>query len=104
MKYEPKPGSGWEEGASPLEGVRRWRAPIGSGMHLSVSFENEYGVIARVRYGASPEHQVPRPEDLGRIERDFGVRGWRILGVSPVASPSVGQCLLAKAVDPAREN
>ena len=59
MTYEQKPGTGWEEGPSPLEGVRRWRTPIGAELHLSVSFEKEYAVIARVAYGDSPQHEVP---------------------------------------------
>ncbi len=98
MTYEPKPGTGWEEGPSPLEGVRRWRILVGTGLHLSVSFEKEYAVIARVAYGDFPQHEVPTGEDLGRIERDFGVHGWSIMGVIPVVLPSMGRCLAAKAV------
>jgi hypothetical protein len=65
-----------------------------------VTFEKEYAVIARVVYGDPPQHEVPLPEDLGRIERDFGVHGWSISGVLPVLRPSVGRCLAAKAVRP----
>lgn len=61
----------------------------------------EAWIIARAEgmYGLMPRHTVPMPEDLGRIEKDFGVHAWRIVGVAPVAPPSVGQALMAKAVD-----
>jgi hypothetical protein len=58
-----------------------------------------------VSYGTAVQvHEAPMPQDLGRIERDFGVRAWSTMGVLPVRPPSVGQCLAAKAVDPARQN
>lgn len=98
--YEPKPGTGWEEGPSVLEGVRRWRTPIGTGLHLSVTFDKDCAVISRVSYEETQVCTVPMPEDLGRIERDFGVHGWSIVGVHSVLRPSVGRCLLAKAVWP----
>jgi hypothetical protein len=102
VRYKPKPGTGWVEGDSPLENVRRWRLPLQDGIFLAVSVaEDTAFVIARVRYGQTPVHAVPCPGDLGQIERDFGVHAWRIVGVTQVLPPSVGQCLMAKAVKPA---
>jgi len=99
--YEPKPGTDWEEGPSPLEGVRRWRTLVEPGLHLTVTFAEDCAVIARVSYGTSMQlNEPPMPDDLGRIERDFGVRGWSIQGVHPVVPPSVGVCLMARAVWP----
>lgn len=66
---------------------------------MSVTFAEDCAVIARVSYGTSLQLSLaPMPEDLGRIERDFGVRTWRIMGVHPVLPPSGGICLMAKAV------
>lgn len=100
--YEPKEGSGWEEGPSSLPGVRRWRTPVEDGRrHLSVTVAEWAFVIARVAYRPTSQvNSLPRPEDLGRIELDFGVHAWSILGESPVLPPSVGSCLMAKAVEP----
>lgn len=99
-RYEPREGSGWEEGSSPIPGVRRWRLKVAPSWWLAVTPNEGAFVIARVRYGAVPEHTVPMLEDLGRIELDFGVHAWSIKGVHAVLPPSVGQCLLAMAVGP----
>lgn len=102
MGYEPKEGSGWEEDpVAILPGVRRWRTPLRD-RYLSVTVAaGEAFVIARVNFDrVTPFHTVPLPEDLQRIELDFGVPAWRIHGVSPVLPPSTGQCLMATAVNP----
>ena len=98
VSYEPKEGSGWEEGTSEFPDVRRWQAPIEPGVWLrvTVTSENAVFVMARTR---GNEQQPPRFEDVGRVERDFGVRAWRILGVVPALAPSVGLALMAKAVE-----
>lgn len=101
MGIEPKPGTGWEEGDSVLDNVRRWRTPLGGGVYLLVTIADELAwVIARgVDLETSPRHMVPMPQDMRRIQEDFGVRAWSFKGVSPVAPPAVGQALMAMAVE-----
>lgn len=97
--YEPKDGTGWEEGPSPLPNVRKWRAaPAADGAQLTVTVADDCFVISRVLYGTVQVASVPMPEDIRRVELDFSVQAWRIVGVSPVLPPSVGQTLLVMAV------
>lgn len=99
--HEPKPGSGWEEGDSPLPDVRRWRTPIaGTERYLSVSVSaGTHFAISRVRFGNRPEHTLPMLEDVGRVERDFGVYAWHVKYPLPVLPPSVGTVLALLAVE-----
>lgn len=101
MKYEPKEGTGWQEGTTLYAGIRRWQLQIDGDTWLRVTVTEKAGFV--VSRGMGDAHTVPHPEDLGRIERDFGVHGWRIEGVMPVFVPSVGQALLARAVQPGEE-
>jgi hypothetical protein len=99
-RYEPKHGTGWEEGPSPLDNVRRWRTPLGGGVYLQVTVAEDAFIIARAEYeGGLQPMTAPMPEDLGRIEAEFGVRAWKIVGIRPPFPPSTGQVLLAQAVD-----
>lgn len=98
VSYEPKEGTGWVEGSSLFEDVRRWQAPIDGETWLRVTVTGPNGlfVVARV---CGNELAPPRLEDIGRVERDFGARGWSILGVVPAAPPASGQVLLARAAE-----
>jgi len=96
VSYEPREGTGWVEGNSPIEGVRRWRLLLEWGVHLQVTVGDVVFFVSRV---TGNEHSVPMPEDVGRVERDFGVRGWSIQGVMSVVPPSTGQTLSLVAVE-----
>ncbi len=96
--YEPKEGTGWEEGSSLFGDVRRWQAPIDEETWLRVTVTSPNGLFVMARTRGN-EHTVPLPEDVGRVERDFGARAWSILGVVPAAPPASGQVLLARAVE-----
>lgn len=101
MSYTPREGSGWEEGWSQFEDVRRWRTPLGDEVYLCVTVteENALFVIGRVK--GENEHSVPMPGDIARVEKEFGVHAWSIVGVMPVVNPrATGQSLMMKAVKP----
>lgn len=99
MTYEPKPGTDWEEGASMFGNVRRWRTRLGAGLYLHVAV-GEQGTFTISRIQNERVHDAPRFDDMGRIERDFGVRGWSVQGTfAPLNPEMVGAVLVARAVD-----
>lgn len=100
-EYVPKDGSGWDEGSSFLDGVRRWRTPVGPRLWLTVA-TGEKGVFLISRVDEGSRHTVARFEDMLRVELDFGVHAWSIVGVHSVPPPSTGLTLLARAVEPRR--
>lgn len=102
--YEPREGTGWEEGESVFpDEFRRWRTPLGivfqNGGYLVVTVSlTGSGLFIIGRVSPEEEHSVPTFEDMKRIEKDFGVRGWQIVGVAPSLSRGGGKCLMARAV------
>ncbi len=98
MSYEPKEGTGWEEGSSVFGDVRRWQTRLDeeTWLRVTVTAGASMFVIGRVR---GNEHAPPRLEDVARIEREFGVRAWEILGVVPALMPASGSTLVAQAVE-----
>lgn len=99
--YQPKPGSGWEEGPSPIMTVRRWRRLILPGIYLQVSVSaGDHFIISRVVFGEALHHAPPGFADMKRVEADFEVKAWSIFGTVNAIAPSEGQCLAAIAVDP----
>lgn len=96
MGYEPKAGTGWVKGAPILEDVSRWRTPLGDGVYLQVTVALTIFTVSQTR---DTRHTTPMPEDIQRIERDFGVKAWRIQGVFPVLTPMTGLCVIMEAVE-----
>lgn len=98
--YEPREGTGWEEGESVFPGeFRRWRAPIeGLGYLVVTVAQTDSGLFIIGRVSPHEEHSVPMFQDMGRIEKDFGVQSWSIVGVAPALSRGGGKCLMARAV------
>lgn len=99
--YEPKEGTGWVEGTSSFGDVRRWQTPLDADTWLRVTVTSPGGVFIISR-GSGNTHSVPWPGDMARIEADFGVRAWSILGVVPSLDLQArgvgGQTLHARAV------
>lgn len=101
MSYTPREGSGWEEGGSQFADVRRWRTPLEEGVYLYVTVTEKNSLFVLGRVKGENQHSVPMPEDIARVERDFGVHGWSIVGVFPTVNPyATGQSLMMKAVKP----
>lgn len=99
MSYTPREGSGWEEGGTQYADVRRWRTPLGDGVYLYVTVTEASSLFVLGRVKDEWEHSVPMPEDIARVEKDFGVRAWSIMGVMPSVNPMArGKCLMMKAV------
>lgn len=98
MTYEPKEGTGWQEGSSEFPDVRRWQARLDGETWLRVTVTSPNGLFVMARTRGN-EHSAPRFEDVGRVEREFGVRAWRILGVAASLPPASGQALMAQAVE-----
>lgn len=96
--YEPREGTGWEEGASADPDFRRWRTPI-DGVYLVVTVaQTDSGMFIIARVTPHEEHRLPTFADMKVVEEDFGVRGWQIVGVAPSLSRGGGKCLMARAV------
>lgn len=101
--YEPKPDTGWEKGPSPLPNVRRWRTPLDGALFLGVTVAETAFIIGRVVYDAdgAGTFAPPLPEDIQRVELDFGVFAWSVAGIAPATAPAKGLCLLLRAISPA---
>lgn len=94
MSYKPKPGTGWER--------VYFR---GEGYYLDLSPDDEDGPILTVAVRGSEFHvsrspspmtyEAPSPQDIGRVELDFGVEAWSIDGVCTIEG---GQTLRLRAV------
>lgn len=101
--YEPTEGSGWEEGSSLFPDTnRRWRLMLEPGEWLSVTTTTRgrfpQFVVSRVKNDS--EHSLPTPEEVKRVQEDFGVDGWRDVFPMPNVNPrAMGMCLLLTAVE-----
>ena len=103
--YEPAENAGWQERYSADDEVRRWRVRLSDGLYLKVTTGFE-GLFIMGRVNEREHNAVPTPGDLERVQRDFGVLGWRVGGVLPCFGPraGTGECLLAWAVEPEEVN
>lgn len=93
----PKDGTGWEEGAVIIDGVRRWRTPIGDDLFLMVTVTESLFTISRVR---GMDHETPAIDDIARVEKEFGVvHGWRVRGTFRTLGAATGYAVMLEAVD-----
>lgn len=106
--YAPAEGKGWVEGYSMFpENNRRWRAEIEPGLWLAVTTSSlgsiPQFVVSRVteqEEGEMTLHSLPTPVDLGRVQEEFGVYGWRsIFPMRSVNPRALGMCLMLRAVE-----
>ncbi len=96
-EYHPSDGSGWEKGPAIMTGVHRYRTPLGGDWYLQVTTSANVFTISRVM---GRTYRVPTFDDMARIEKEFGVRGWSIKGVHPCMLDAQGVALVATAEEP----
>ena len=96
--YEPREGTGWEEGESVFpDEFRRFRLWV-DGVYLAVTVSKVSGLFVISRVAPDESHAVPTAEDVGRIQKDFGVEGWSFSSGAPAFGEPGGTCLMARAV------